>query len=622
MHKKHIVAFSVLTLFVAFNILLINRVATSPVKASGEIKPQDDEYNMLRAFWASYYGPDQLKTSDYSPTLIAKAKADECFVQIGYPEFVAGPPCDRGRPKINDTRIWSTAYSNGKIWFGTASNDICLISDQINLNPFKGPPPLINAGYVCEYGSSNFSPPLVATMGDWRPPKVYMYDPLHDDLVEKTPPFNDPWINNTIGLRAAGSVNNVIFLGGPSLGPNNSGFVASAGVNFFAYDGVTGEYIGSAHYDEYGDIRHTVTLNGVLYTAVGNSSGNSGQNGTVLRWDGQDPLSFEPVGKIEGLGAYLALHDNRLFVSNWPSQSGCDFSGETIICPVVSIFMSPEIPPGGLTGDHYNQWVKLWDVNAYEPDFQTAKSYGGGPLFSVGDYLYWTTMHVLNKAQTVHLMARLAKGDVVTDPAELNKISVGVTRASSIFRIKAVDGVFDGANAELVYGMPEFPVYDFDVGTWNIVPNKMGQQPLFGMAGLGNFYANYSWSTASYNGHLYLGMMDWSHMAQFSFPVPNPEPDCPDPTATSYPFDCGADIWRFDSADEPAQIVTSNGFGNYTNHGARTMISTPFGVYVGSTNSMNLMSDLTDDLPEGGWELRRIAPFFPNHAMYFPLVRH
>ncbi len=583
---------------------------------------QDEEFDMLDAFWDSAYTVDVLQTSDYSPVLLAKAQADECFVEVGSGEFLV-PPCDRGVPKVNDTRIWSLTQSNGKIWFGIAANDLCLISDQLYLNPFSGPDPKLTSGYVCEYGESNFSPPLIATLGDWRAPKVYMYDPDTHTLVDKTPPSTDPWINNTLGLRAAGSVSNVVFLAGPSLGPFNTGWVDINGLNVFAYDGLTGEYLGSTHYDNYGDIRETVVVDDVLYTAVQNTAANNPANGTILRWDAQNPLEFVPVGKVEGLGAYLTVHDNRLFVATWPTQiySACEVDFPTWDCPLASIFMSPEIPAGGLTSDHYDEWVSIWDVSAYEPDESTAKSYGMGPIFSFDGYLWWTTMHVLNKAQTVHLLARAAAGDIVTDPAEINKISLGVTRATSMFRLQAVDGVYDGANTELVYGMEQLPVYDFDAQAWNLVPTGMGPA-LFGPSGYGNFYTNYSWSTALYNGSLYLGTMDWSHLAQFNFPVPDPDgPNCPEQPEDAPPFDCGADIYRFDSADQPAQIVTSNGFGNYTNHGARTMLTGPYGLYVGSTNSMNLLTSITDGLPEGGWELRRIASFVPVSQFYLPVIR-
>jgi hypothetical protein len=52
--------------------------------------------------------------------------------------------------------------------------------------------------------------------------------------------------------------------------------------------------------------------------------------------------------------------------------------------------------------------------------------------------------------------------------------------------------------------------------------------------------------------------------------------------------------------------IVGNGFGNPTNYGVRTMTNGPNGdFFIGTANPSTLK-------PEGGWELIRISPHFPN----------
>lgn len=119
----------------------------------------------------------------------------------------------------------------------------------------------------------------------------------------------------------------------------------------------------------------------VLSTAVGKS---------VLRWRG-DPetfenlFRFEVVGNLDSEGAELAEHRGRIFVTTWPAG----FRIETL----ASLYMSPPIPPGGLTNLQADDWKKVWQADDYEPDPVTAATYGGGALAPFDGYLYWGTMH-------------------------------------------------------------------------------------------------------------------------------------------------------------------------------------------------------------------------------------
>jgi hypothetical protein len=53
--------------------------------------------------------------------------------------------------------------------------------------------------------------------------------------------------------------------------------------------------------------------------------------------------------------------------------------------------------------------------------------------------------------------------------------------------------------------------------------------------------------------------------------------------------------------------VDTTGLGNYLNYGIRSMTTDHrSALYLGMANPMNLRTDKSDDVPEGGWELIRL----------------
>jgi hypothetical protein len=108
---------------------------------------------------------------------------------------------------------------------------------------------------VCEFGASNYratnpSLNIPAYLGDTRPPQIYSYDVDTKTLTNLTPtsvqdPSNlDPL---TLGLRSAGSLDGVVILAGPTIASLLS---PNAGINKFAYNSTTGQFIGSQHYSQ------------------------------------------------------------------------------------------------------------------------------------------------------------------------------------------------------------------------------------------------------------------------------------------------------------------------------------------------------------------------------------
>ena len=543
----------------------------------------DDMYTKLIEFWVNSYDvPIPQPASTLTKELLAKASPDECYFGIGDERNDFSPGLDPdscraqgGVPKVNQAYVWGLAKAGTDLWFGTAPNVNCLVLGA--LGSFDELIPYENEYQVCEFGSGPYSPLVPDAIGDWRPTQMFVYSLQEKTLTEKTP-AQDPLVFQTSGIRSAGTLEDVVFLAGPNLSQEG-------GINLFAYHTGTHEYLGSTTLADYDNIRKWLVVDGVLYTAVG-----KGGEGAVLRWmgDAQNPFLFEEIGQIDGAGAELTLHEGRIFVSTWGLTSG--------------IWMSPEIPKSGLTSADSTSWKKVWHMFDYEPDTVVAATTGGGAIASFDGYLYWGTMSVPGLSPLGYAILY----GVPEDTLELLTVLLGTYRAINIFRGKGFGT--DEQEVDVVYGMSEMPAYDPEEG-WAIVPNKMGKEPLYGLAGFGNFFNNYTWTMAVYEDQLFVGTMDWSFLIDeelLGFLGDLPE-DLPEDIPIEIPESgFGADLFRFASSMSPAFPEFVDGVENYSNYGIRTMLADD-ALYIGSANPMNLMTDLTDDRPEGGWELMRLT---------------
>jgi hypothetical protein len=223
-------------------------------------------------------------------------------------------------------------------------------------------------------------------------------------------------------------------------------------------------------------------------------------------------------------------------------------------------------------------------------------------------------MHIVGVATAAHFLTYGSP----TNPEQAATTFLGAERALTIFR---------GANLasatptfEVVYGMPVLPMYVppgpdpvLQPGYWRLVPNRMGATPLWGPAGFGNPFNNYTWSMQVYGGRLWVGTMDFGYLLKdivsmflgalnlpFAFQVP------------LQPTLFGADLFYFPSSSSPAFPESLSGVGNYTNYGIRNMIADGGKLYLGTANPMNLMTNPADALPEGGWELIELTTKPPN----------
>jgi hypothetical protein len=411
---------------------------------------------------------------------------------------------------------------------------------------------------------------------------VWLYDACSKKSVNKSSEIiaksadDAKRLRETIGLRAAGNFNGVVLLGGPAL--NDS-------LNLFAFDARSHKFIGSVNLPEYGNIRTFLVAEKALYLGVGiGTNGSSG--GGVLRWTGslQDPFSFEVVGSLPVQAADLTYYDGRLAITSWPASKA------TSATQLAGVWLSPKLADGepGLNPEDATGWTQSWNAGQYEPDRIMSATYGGGGIAAYDGYLYWGTMHVPLKATKVHQAAYPQE----TEEAQRAQIR-STQRAASIWRGK--DLGTPNQRIELLYGESSLPAYDPASSMWAAVPTSW--TALYGKSGFGNTFNNYTWRMAVAGDRLFVGTMDWSYLLHNIS-------DQPDPTD---PAGWGSDLWMFPSAAQPAELISKNGLGNYLNYGVRNMVADGDNLFLGMANPMNLRTNPTDTVPEGGWELIKLT---------------
>lgn len=535
----------------------------------------------------------------YQFTKLAKAKPDECFAGIGMP-YPPGPPCKTGKAKVNQAYVWGLTQVGKLIWFGTGANVMCLVSGA-TLSIVK---PYSNDDYTCEYGDSQAvkdDAAIPPEVGDMRAPEVWTYDPATHKAFNKSAeirakgPEDTLRLAHTIGLRAAGTFGNVVLLGGPAL--ENT-------LNMFAFDATTKQYLGSFTFTQFGNIRTFLVAQNALYLGVGIGR-NGGAGGAVLRWQGSttDPFNFATVATLPVQAADLTVYGDRIAATSWPADK------PTTQQMLAGLWLSPNFAEGtpGLNAEDATKWTNVWNAKQYEPDRVMSATYGGGGIATLGDYVYWGTMHVPMKASTAYAQLYPPVDDAAAKAQVKN-----TQRAITIWRGK--DLGLPTQKIELLYGETELPVYDTVTSTWAMKPTNW--TPLYGKSGFGNFFNNYTWRMTVVDNRLYVGTMDWSYLVKDLIKSGTPEDTSVNKFAKKAmadddwtkplikPGQFGGDMYVFNDTVSAALPVNTRGLGNYLNYGIRNMIPNgKGGLYVGMANPMNLRTSATDGKPDGGWEL-------------------
>lgn len=518
-------------------------------------------------------------------TVLAKARPDEFYNGMGQPYIPLGeePPGAVGKPKVNQAYVWSLTQVGDSFWFGTAANPVAAALGGITGIPI----PLETSYNVNEYWRSKYpGVPLLFKiyLGDWRPPEIYRYRPS-TGAVHVTP--EEPLVAQTLGFRVAGATSEIVLLGGPSL--------YQIGINLFAFDATTGDYLGSRFLPEYSDIRRWVVVDGVAYTGTLNTWTTRGA-GSILRWRGtrNNPFAYEVVGEVDNEAASLCAHDGRLFALTWStlSQTIEMITGARSQQPS-AIWMSPPLAAGGLTSRDRQRWTKVWSMDQYEPDPVVVRSLWTGAVASHDGHLVWGTIQVPGYG------AQVLKETYgwPTEPRELGPAIRNSFRPAALFRGRL--NARGQLEVELLYGQAYIPVYTRhgNSGTWTWVPNKTGT-PLLGDAGFDDPMNFYVWSMLVHQGRLWIGTMDISFILWGeSYTAGTPRSDT-----------LGADLLVMDRTNEPALAVSRTGIGNVANLGLRDMVSNGSAILMGTATSANLLTDPHDSLVEGGWELIQFDP--------------
>ncbi len=518
-------------------------------------------------------------------TRLGKAPPEEFFAGIGKPYYLLGqqPPGTPGKPKVNQAYVWGMTKAGDSIWFGTAANPVSLVIGGIlGLSiPFE------NEYQVSEFWRSQYpgiSPLLKPFLGDWRPPRIYRYQP-GGGVQDVTP--NDALLSNTIGLRSAGANEEIVLLAGPAL--------IQLGINVFAFDAQTGAYLGSKTLLDFSDIRKWVEVDGVLYTGTLDTWTQTG-GGSVLRWKGTktNPFDYEVVGKIDNEAATLVAHQGRLYAFTWATVSSfwTRIAGAKSL-HLPAIWTSPPLPAGGLTAAHRFQWRNVWTIDRYDPDPVLAPTVWMGAAESFDGHLVWGTIQIPGIGGEALIDAYgLPDSNLLFIESFIKSF-----RTAPVFRGKLVGGQLQ---VELLYGDATLPKYTPSgpgTGAWSNVANNTGA-PLLGPAGFGQRSNVYIWSMAVHDEKLYVGTFDRSFIRHGNAFVQGlPVPD-----------DLGGDLVQFTTTSVPAMSVSRTGMGNVVNNGIRTLVSHPGGLFCGTATSANLLTNPSDNLPEGGWEFLKLDP--------------
>jgi hypothetical protein len=422
--------------------------------------------------------------------LVAEAEPDQCFIDIGDSVAIGddGSCADAGTPKTNQAYVWSLTSTGDDLWFGTGANVNCLVGGV-----FLGAtsPNLVEDNYVCEYGSSGL--PLPPALGDWRPPKIYQMN-QGQQLTDISSRLNDlqrTFLNATVGLRAAGSINNLVYLAGPRLNGTS--------INIFVFDAETFALLEVRRFNDYSNIRNFRTYRGALYAGVANSGGG----GSLLRFSGNEdnPLDIEEVLEIEdGEIAEFDFLDDQLYFGTWPN-----LGAENLV--EAAVYQSPVFNLVEDFGTAEDQ-IQVWTASDYEPDPVIAKTYGIGALSKFDGQIYWGTMHV----PLTSLAAKSNTYGAAGSPEEGVQDFLGTLRSSIVYMYQPTS-----EEPELLYGnpllpecLPITPEFPEDGCSWTISPTN--SIPTLGLSGFGNPFNNYIWSIAELNRQLYVGTMDWSYL--------------------------------------------------------------------------------------------------------------
>ncbi|MEE1981467.1 hypothetical protein [Shewanella xiamenensis] len=364
---------------------------------------------------------------------------------------------------------------------------------------------------------------------------------------------------------------------------------------------------------------------------------------------GGDLHGFEVVTtadfKYEGLpGEFVQTPDekgsSRLVVTTWahPKLGKVEgYQGGRMLA-------SNPMPQNGFSKADPINFEMIFSTDDYEVDANIAKGYEMGAMTMHNGYLYFGTMHVghsggYDKVKQAFPDAFPTVGDGEFSKTE-QELSINSWRASSLFRMKMDKFLTpEQFKPELLYGYDK--MWTFDGNVWAEKPNKLGLSPKFGPAGWGEPLNVYAWTAVTHNDKVYFGSFDLGSGIRDYYDlvrgVQTPQADermqgletkqpdvfCMAPNtcigvdmivsgkswfdvAVNNPMfyiyewamkqpgaanKSGADLIVFEDLDNPAKVITYNGFGNSGNNGIRNASIIDGELYFGTSTYSNLGSN-------------------------------
>lgn len=620
-------------------------LAIPPAGATIGDSPRDQLALLGQA--ASVNAPSLTLSAPLKRELLASAAPDECFGGVGeaYGQLQTdgngNPVCPDGQQlKVNQAYVWGLAQADRTLWFGTGPNINCLATSQ-----FIGPMTSLTDSYVCEGAQSKNlqtqffvdlkdelvtkglteeqADNLISRLGDWRAPDLFTYDLDSQELVQidgQVTGEGAELLARTVGIRSAGAIDDFVIFAGPDIASAPNGAFGS--VNVFVFK--DGQYLGAESVKGWTNIRKWVEIDGALYTGVATTpKPDDPTRGEVLKFlgsDENDVVQTEVVGTMTSAPSEFTKHEGRVYTTTWPTGVGS----------TAGIWMSPPLGDDGLAATDAGDWSEVWNIADYEPDPVIQQTTALGPIESLDGKLFWGTMNVPFVGGFSHGALYNQKYGHGPSEQEAILMLLGGHRATAVFR----GGDFDAVpSVELLYGSARLPVAEYDnvepvIGTspvrWRVKRNQMGgQQPLYGPSGFGNPFNAYTWTMAVNRGDLYVGTFDDSYLISSMLRELQQQPTQAGmltadtlrgmlsamglpADGSNFPWQYGADMFRFADADSPAVPEFINGADNRYSYGIRTMISDgDNGMYLGMANPMNL--EVSGAAPQGGWQLVKVS---------------
>ncbi len=347
-----------------------------------------------------------------------------------------------------------------------------------------------------------------------------------------------------------------------------------------------------------------------LYASTFASAKGRGTN--ILR--SVDGDEFPPVTKPDAFGE--VVYTLRLLVP---------FKGRLFTAATGRPGANPNVSNLTLVFETRDPVAGPW-VTASEPDFGDSSNISIFEMYGFGDHLYAGTGNL----KGYQVWRTRAEGNppyqwerVLTDGAYRGKNNQGVA-AFCAFKgaLYIGSGIQRGgidppnktgpAGSELVRIYPDGR-WDLIVGEARDTPDGR-KEPLSGFGpGYDSIFAGYFWRIGAHDGWIYVGTFDWSILAIYSGKEAWPEffrrlyhrvgPE------TIFRALSGAAVYRsFDG--ENWLPVTTNGFDNPYNYGVRNIVSTPYGVAIGTGNPFaprvlppGAPPGAYEDNPRGGCEV-------------------